>query len=80
MLKQLNDPERLAAVTMRQQQARAERDDARNVADMELMLSMPGFFADYLNVLSQQGEMAARRWTHTEAGRLRAVLAPCAPR
>jgi hypothetical protein len=78
-LKLLNDPARLEAVLARQEQSRAGRDAVSN-ADMELMMSTPGRFAGYLNVLAQQGEAGAGRWSRAEAARLRADLPPCTSR
>jgi hypothetical protein len=81
-LKHLDEPARQAEVVARRDEAsRVMRDNMNvNVAADELMWSSPGFIADYLNVLAQQGEMAALRWKHTEAARLRAELPPCLTR
>ena len=77
-LKQMDDPSKLAAVTVRQEQARAGRSEVNiNTEVSGLLLSTPAFFADYLNALGQQGETAARHWARAEAERLRAELPAC---
>jgi hypothetical protein len=75
-LKGLGDQEKLAAVTARQEQARISRGEG-SADDGELMLSSPGLFAEYLDVLSQKGESAALDWRRAAAARLRAELPPC---
>jgi hypothetical protein len=75
-LKELDDPTRLAAVTERREQADAARLEAGK--DSPLVISTPGLLAGYLDVLAQQGETAALRWSRTEAAQLRAKLPPCA--
>jgi hypothetical protein len=78
-LKRLGDQARLAEVVAREERAEAPRRGA--LADREvdaLIFSTPDLFADYLDVLSQQGESAALRWRRAETTRLRAELPPCA--
>jgi len=79
-LRQLGDQAKLAEVVARGDLVEAERMDAVADRDVDaLIFSTPGLLADYLDVLSQQGESAALRWRRAEATRLRAELPPCAP-
>ncbi len=78
-LKRLGDQAKLAEVVARGDRAEAARREAVGDRDADVLIfSTPDLFADFLNVLSQQGESAAQQWRHQEAARLRAELPACA--